>query len=249
MRPLTFCLLALLLLVAPADAQDNATPTAPEPETVSITMTDDTAIIGDYYTPTDPPDAGAVGVLLLHMLRSDRSAWAPLIPLLHEAGYAVLAVDMRGHGATGGPRDWDAARADVGVLFDWLRERDGVRGVAVIGGSIGANIALLGCGDAPDCLTVAALSPGLDYSGVMPEPAVNDSLRDRAVLLLAAHGDRTSADAVRQMTGTARGEVGLRLYPGSAHGTVLLQGRVAPRVMALLVHWLNEHTAPAEAET
>lgn len=218
----------------------------PEPEDVEIEMPDGTAIVGTYYLP--PTDVifedAYTGVLLLHMLNSRRGAWEPIIEHLTANDYAVLAVDMRGHGDTGGPQDWDAAIADVPVLLDWLREQIEVGDtVAVMGGSIGSNVALMGCADDPGCVTAIALSPGLDYRGVMPLESVESGLADRATLLVAAHADRTSAEAVREMATAAQGEVGMRLYPGRAHGTNLLTSSDGERVIGMIVNWLDEHTS------
>src|SRR5437870_3687266 len=43
---------------------------------------------------------GGAGVVLLPMYKSDRSAWAPLVPHLRARGLAVLAIDLRGHGGS-----------------------------------------------------------------------------------------------------------------------------------------------------
>ena len=67
-----------------------------EPKVVTFATEDGVEIVADYYAPTGP--AAAPVVILLHMYRSDRAAWKPLMPALHEAGFAVLAIDMRGHG-------------------------------------------------------------------------------------------------------------------------------------------------------
>ena len=81
-------------------------------ETITVQRADDISVVADFYAaPAEVSDAPVI--LLLHMLNSKRSAYDPLIPDLHPAGYALLNIDMRGHGESGGTRDWDAAIDDV----------------------------------------------------------------------------------------------------------------------------------------
>jgi pimeloyl-ACP methyl ester carboxylesterase len=229
-RLLIFCL--SLLLVFPAHAQRDA-----GAEIVTAEATDGLTLVGEFYAVSDT----APSVLLMHMLGSRRSAWQPLIPSLTEAGYNVLAVDLRGHGETGGARDWSLAERDVQTWVDWLMEQptSADAPVALVGGSIGANLALVGCAADERCTTVIALSPGLDYGGITPEFAI-EGLADRAALLVASQDDTTSSDAVKLFTGVAQGELGVQLYAGSLHGTALLTAP-EPLVIDLISDWLGEY--------
>lgn len=212
------------------------------PERVQVVAADGLELIGDYHIAPAESESGPA-VLLLHMLGSERSAWEPLIPPLVEAGYHVLAVDMRGHGETGGSSDWSAAETDVQTWLDWLRGRPSVDGdgVSVVGASIGSNLALLGCVHDTGCVTVIALSPGLDYRGVQPLSALTEGLAERSVLLVASHGDTYSADSVKELAANAAGEVGLRLYAGRAHGTQLFRDD-GERLTQTIIAWLDEYT-------
>ena len=209
----------------------------PPPEATTRAAADDTALVADFYPASD--DAPAL--ILLHMLNSRRGAWDPLIPDLQAAGYAILNVDMRGHGDSGGTQDWDAIIADMAGWDDWLAqdERAGGAGLAFIGGSIGANVALISCAESNDCRGAVALSPGLDYRGVKPEAALVDGLAERTALLVASQADASSSVAIRQMFLNAKGDVSARMYPGRAHGTRLFDSRY-DRVSRLILAWLAE---------
>lgn len=240
MRIRTLMIVMLLLAVTSyVFAQD-----IPEPQIVEVPAADGLALIGDFYG-TDSP---APAVLLMHMYNRNRGDWEPLISPLLEAGYAVLAVDLRGFGETKGSQDWEAATGDVQTWLDWLREQPNVRpeAVSIIGASIGANLTLIGCANDEQCVTAVALSPGLNYQGLEPESFVTDGLRERSALLIAAQGDRESSTAVKTMVGSARGEVGLQLYTGSPHGTAMFTPRLQDRVLKLIVDWLVEHTPAVE---
>ena len=212
---------------------------APHPphSTITLAAADQTSLIADFY----PAAADAPVVLLLHMLNSSRQAYAPIIPELHAANYAILNIDMRGHGESAGSRQWDLAISDISGWADWLTHEAhlGERGLALIGGSIGANVALISCAEIEACRGAIALSPGLDYRGVMPEAALVEGLAERGALLVAAQADAYSANSVKQMFMSATGDVSARLYPGRAHGTRLFDTELAS-VSSLMLNWLAE---------
>ena len=226
-----FLSLFLILIASFAHAQDT-------PTTIIRETSDATTLAADLY-PADAETAPAI--LLLHMLNSRRSAYEPLIPDLHAAGYTILNIDMRGHGDSGGAQDWDAIIADTSDWIAWLADNDHLNdsGLAIIGASIGANVALIACADADACRGAVALSPGLDYRGVKPESALVDGLADRTALLVASGADASSSTAIRQMFLNAQGDVSARLYRGRAHGTRLFDSAYAS-VSRLILNWLDE---------
>lgn len=223
---LAILITSLLVLSWPASAQDDGdTPPTLPPILVNIEAEDGLVLVGDYYYPAGEFDGDTMpAVILLHMLNSNRSKWEPLIPILvNDYGMAVLNMDMRGHGETGGSQDWTAAEADVQTIVDWLREVDYVNpnAISIVGASIGSNLALRGWANDETILTAVALSPGLDYRGVTTQDAVATG-SDRAVMLVAARQDTASALAVTTLFTETTADVQVRLYSGRLHGTQLL---------------------------
>src|SRR5258707_10025454 len=141
-------------------------------QAVQIKMADGLVIKGTFY----PASAGvaAPAVLLLHQYNGNRRQWDAFTTALTAKGYNVLAVDQRGFGETGGKVDWTLAEQDASVLMTWLREEPTVDldKVAVVGASIGSNLALRVCASDPKCHTAIALSPALDYVGVTTKNAI-----------------------------------------------------------------------------
>ena len=209
-----------------------------EPRTVTFQTGDDLKLIGTFYP------AGGTGpsptVLLLHMLNGNREVWTELAAELNANGYNALALDMRGHGETGGGHDWELARADHLMVMNELTafpEVDPLHN-AIIGGSIGSNMALILGKDMPPLVkTVALLSPGLDYRGVTTDDAIG-AYGDRPILMVASSEDGYSADSSRQLTQLAlNGE--LIMYDGAGHGTEMLANQ--PELAQTLIDWLNAH--------
>ena len=208
-------------------------------EEMSVEASDGLMIRGTLLAPlTSGADPG---VMLLHMLGDDRTVWGEvgLAAELVAAGYAVLVIDMRGHGETGGAPDWTLAADDLGRVWDAFTARDTVdkARTAIVGASIGANTALRLGAERPDVGAVVLLSPGLDYRGVTTE----DHLAiygDRPLLLVASEDDAYSADSVRALAGAAGGAT-VHMYEDAGHGTNMFAAE--PELGALIIGWLNDH--------
>ncbi len=114
-------------------------------------------------------------VILVHDYGGSRSQMLPLIQPLHEAGYVVLAISLRGSGGLGsagctfGLRE----RADVQAAVEVLRRHPGVDGnrIAILGLGTGANAALMA---AEHDSKVAALI--LDHAVVRVDELISDRL-------------------------------------------------------------------------
>jgi len=85
--------------------------------------------------------------------------------VLHAAGFHVLAIDVRGHGANG-PEDLPLSvgeyAADARAAAAWLRGRPEVSRVAVLGHSMGAAGSLVAAADDPDIDAVIAVAAPAD---------------------------------------------------------------------------------------
>jgi alpha-beta hydrolase superfamily lysophospholipase len=152
---------------------------------------------------------GAPVVILVHQFGSDRHDWDGFVPVLDRAGFGTLAYDTRGMGRSlsrwpskqrySPPRDESrylhAMARDVAAARRFLRDRRDVNGerVAVVGASVGANIAYA---SSAAVRATVALSP-------VP---LQDALRARrgspqGVLLISS---RLEAAAVLELAQTVR---------------------------------------------
>lgn len=205
------------------DAAVPASPSAAEPAEavpVQIAGAESLTLQGVFYAPSSSP---APGILFLHMYGGNKSDWHDLARRLQSAGFACLAIDLRGHGETAGVEDWGLAQEDVGLARAWLASREGVdpQRTAVVGASIGANLALLLGALDPQVAAIALLSPGFDYFRVRTEGQMT-RFGNRPAFLTASEDDGYSAETVSALASQAMGPVELIVYAGGAHGTDLL---------------------------
>ncbi len=147
-------------------------------------------------------------VLLLHGYGEDRSVWDALKTQLLAHGWAVMALDLRGHGAST-IRDLQTIKAaeawrtdsnqfplDIDPALDWLKSQPKVnnRKSVVIGYDIGADLALIASGRFPEVRTVVAINPKLSESLAMAGSAQDFSPRSTLILTSdEAEGNRIKA--------------------------------------------------------
>lgn len=174
------------------------------------------------------------------MYGSDRRSWEPFAEVQAAAGITSLAIDLRGHGDTGGTEDWESATQDVAAAFEWLQSQPGVdpTRIAIIGASIGANLALVQTAAHPDDVAAAALlSPGLDYFRVKI-----DGLAQKAqgvpLFLAASEKDGYSVETVRVLSEEAPGNVEVSIFDGASHGTDMFDPH--PQLAGELTRFLLE---------
>lgn len=153
------------------------------------------------------------GVVILHGAGSCKESHHDYARVLVAAGFAALAFDQRGHGASDGPMDGRAI-ADVVAMAELLRTRIGGdrAPVALRGSSMGGCFSLLAAGPA-GARAVVAICPastgglrrgvlagtlGFDadvqaLAGLLGSVEVDDAVASLAVpvLLLHAEGDET----------------------------------------------------------
>lgn len=147
-----------------------------EPRTVTFKTFDGVDVSADFYAPQS--SAAAPIAILLHMEQGDRRDWAAFAAGLSRAGFAALAVDLRGHGvdATTAARDAVAQRLpvvfaemfqDVRAAYDWLAPQPGVDRArfVLLGAGMGASVALRYAAEDRSVDGVIALSPAWSIAG------------------------------------------------------------------------------------
>lgn len=127
-------------------------------EAVRLTTDDDVSLAAWYA----PPQNGAA-IVLLHGSGNSRDAVRAHAEMLARSGFGVLALDLRGHGESGGDINrlgWQGTQ-DVGAAVRYLQTREEVRVIGGLGLSVGGEI-LLGAASEYPALH-ALVSEGATY--------------------------------------------------------------------------------------
>lgn len=123
--------------------------------------------------------ASTRAILFLHQMGGRKEDWLELMEKL--PNFTVMAIDLRGHGESDGnwkafsDADFESMLQDEQAAEHFL-EQNNKSVYAVVGASIGANLALNS-----HATKVIALSPGLNYHGIVPHA--------RQALIIVGRGD------------------------------------------------------------
>ncbi len=200
----------------------------------------------------DPP---APVVVLCHGFSGDNAMTSALARRIAKAGFAVVALDFRGHGENRNPLEPTAdglglkQDIDAALLYARTQPRfDGPR-VALVGHSMGAYAVLGHAQSDPGIGAVVAISGGRELTGPFPPPntffvwASGDPGRTRrrgrelAAKLAGKEQlveDKTYGE-IERGTGVRMSEV-----PGTGHITILYSAEAARRI----VDWLATSVGP-----
>jgi len=204
------------------------------------------------------PEGGPAPLVLLgHQLYRDRTSWDPLVPMLLDAGYAVLRIDHRGCGESTrevpspdkltGPQRSSFA-LDMVEAIDAVKGRPDVdaRRIAVVGADFSVTPAVRCAMEHPEVSTLVLIS------GVMSEEEESWVLGhpEMPILMIAAEGHRTSylmRQHAERVTGPEQRYV--EFGPVDADDPAIWVGTDGLRPetgMADLVVWFLERNLPVE---
>jgi pimeloyl-ACP methyl ester carboxylesterase len=156
---------------------EDSSSTAPALQSAVFKSFDLVELHASFDMPIGVP-APVPAILLLHGFGEDRSVWRDFSKELLNRGWAVMSMDLRGHGASRlkNQKPIEAVPAwrtslhefpvDLDPALDWLKSRPRVdnRKIVVIGFDVGANLALIASGRFQEVKTVVAIKPDLNES-------------------------------------------------------------------------------------
>jgi pimeloyl-ACP methyl ester carboxylesterase len=214
---------------------------------VSFPTSDGVELHGWLWRAREPT---APAVLLVHQLGSSRREWEPFVGVLRRrAEVSVLAIDLRGHGASThkgttavsyrafSDAEWRGTVEDVRASLVWLQEGSGLRPekIGVVGSSIGSSAALIASADEPMVAALVMISPGVSYHGLGTlEPMRR--FGQRPVLFIATIGDTPSAEATDALA-EAASRADRQLYQEfDGHGVGIAED--SPDIYPRMAAWL-----------
>lgn len=146
-------------------------------------------------------DASLPIVIFVHGAGQDRTAWALQTRYFAYHGYAVLAVDLPGHGKSEGP-----LLETLPAMGDWLADlvtATGAQTASFVGHSMGSLVVLECAARRPDVMRSLTLIGTGERMPVHPD-----------LLAAAAAGDRSAYEAITYWGFSRRAQIGLDQSPG-----------------------------------
>lgn len=154
---------------------DNAT-------AVSVTTKDGQLLSASYFQPkkSKKSTAPSPAALLIHDATSSRGGFEELATYLQKKGFAVLTVDLRGHGDSETPECcfekadekgqqnlWSLSMRDVDAAADYLLGQDGIHSsnLTIFGVGAGAALAVRRANDDENVRAVVLIDPRPDAYG------------------------------------------------------------------------------------
>lgn len=213
--------------------------------------TDDGMIIkGNLYIPKSKEKLPVV--ILLHSLGGTQKNWGKFSYNLASKGYAVLTIDLRGHGQSiynrkMQKRYWQNFNADIFRKYpkDVVLGIDNLRNykqldlsrIAIIGSGLGANTAAMSAAMRKyQIKTIVMISPTEKFYGESILLKLVD-YGDRPVFAIAGENDRLSVAAVDKISKIAQGEYREVVYPSSGSGILLYKSK--PEIKTEIFNWLD----------
>jgi alpha-beta hydrolase superfamily lysophospholipase len=199
------------------------------------------------------PKIGKVGVIIaLHMYRSNRRAWAPIVSHAKAKGLGLLMIDLRGHGQSSkqGKKDlskrvkardsalFQAMHLDVAAAVAFVKKKGfKENSIVLIGASVGCSVALHYVAKNPTTEIRAGilLTPGKNYLGV---PSMKHITSWGKRPLLIASSQEEIVKGARALYGAMKHKssgVLWQLPQTGIHGTRMFG--IVPKFAKRLVDW------------
>jgi pimeloyl-ACP methyl ester carboxylesterase len=179
---------------------------------------DDTPVYA--YTANHAMDAAKPTVVFIHGAANDHSVWSLQSRYFGYHGWNALAIDLPGHGKSGG-----RACADIGLLADWvtrLLDAAGIGRAALVGHSMGSLVALETAARKGERIDRIAL-----VGTAVPMP-VSEALLDASKA-----DDHVAFELINAFAHSAAGHLGGNRVPGlwMTGNTMRLMERAGPGVL------------------
>ena len=215
---------------------------------------DKVEIKGNLYTPSNPSLKQNRSVLLLHMMTSTKESFSGFAGKLRDLNYFVLAIDLRGHGESINQegmildsnifeqKDHQKSIKDVKAAVSFLRKKN-IPPFAIVGASIGANLALLYQSSDNQISKTVLLSAGLDYRGIAAEPLVKKFEKHQGVFFIGGEkdmrlGNKTAGEVARILyDATATAVKKIEVLNTLAHGTDMFL--MDPLLEQRIIDWIE----------
>ncbi len=229
-----------LFSIIPATVEPTPTPDT-SPRRVKLNTADSVSLAAIYYPPARE---NAKVLILLHEAYKGKEMWHDFAQDAQNAGYGVLAFDLRGHGRSGGQKTFDETMDhDVETALEWVRSRPELNQeqIGMAGASLGANLALRAGARHPEIKSLVLLSPGMSLWELGIEDAIA-GYGARPMMLVTSEEDTYPRETVQNLSEMIANNYEVKVFPGTAHGAQLIKDY--PELTQLMLDWFAESLSP-----
>lgn len=194
-------------------------------------------------------------VVLLHSLGYSSLAWGNLITDLNNAGYAVIAIDFRGHGKSiydtslhqkswtyFTPKAYLKFPSDVITLLNQAQKNSkkvSMDNLAIVGADIGANTAVLVAKMLPKKpKALVLISPTTNFKGLYI-PIAMAQMGQIPILSMVSTKDRFCVQEQQSLSKFAQGGFYAKNYPVGGMGMMML--KLNPSMSQDITRWLLKY--------
>lgn len=256
--PLTVALTSLIA-VLPLLATEAEPPVFPDPgreQAVSLLAVDRYRLLGSLHRPSGlPEDRELPAVIVVHPIAHDREDDDHLIASLLERGFAVLSMDLRGHGRSYEtpdqrvlmpsviqPQDVRKMVTDQKLLVEYLVRQPGIdkERIGIVGTGLSALIAAEAAADDERIGAVGLVGPSASYFGLSGEEGL-ERLADRPAWIGTSSTNKGWLERAQGLARLGGGERTLATYEANLPRTSMLLD--LPELTGDLATWLAGHLA------
>ncbi len=227
---LLFPVLALALLAAAPAKKTKGKGTAAAtaavaaiawPTPTSLTTADGLRVSANWARPARAENA----VVFVHGQDKTAAEWSALALKATQQGLMVVTLDLRGHGNSAlghplGPEDYRAMTRDVRAAVAFARQ-GGAKKVAIVGGELGANLAIDVAAEDRAIAAVVGFSMGTNIKGIVASDAAK-RFEPRPLLLVASSSDAFSLKSLPFLAPEGRASTRVEIVDADGRGANLL---------------------------
>lgn len=194
-------------------------------------------------------------VVLLHSLGYSSENWGSLISELNNAGYAVIAVDLRGHGKSiyntafkkkswiyFTPKTYQQIPSDIIAVLNETKKQYkmvSLNNMAIVGADIGANAAVLVADElSKKPKTLVLISPTTTFKSLYIPIAMAD-MGYIPVLAMASKKDKYCLKEEQSLARFSQGGFYAQNYSNGGMGMMML--KVNPSMSQDIVRWIIKY--------
>lgn len=194
-------------------------------------------------------------VVLLHSLGYSSENWGNLIPDLNNAGYAVIAIDFRGHGksiydsnfhqkvwAYFTPKAYLKFPNDVIAILNQAQKdskKVSLNNLAIVGADIGANTAVLVAKDLKyKPKTIVLISPTTSFKGLYI-PIAMTQIGQVPILSMVSQKDSYCLQEQKNLARFAQGGFYAKNYPQGGMGMLMIKSN--PSMAQDITKWILKY--------